>query len=108
MNGLNQEIQIRIIAFLSVDYYNIETKFQLSFKTKVLQSIFLGHGDLWLAYTQKSHIGKSIIIFHVPLEKLIMNLNLFWIFLWSLIYLVLNKNGGSYIESWIKWCDPFP
>jgi phospholipase A1 len=43
------------IAPAGVDYNNIETKFQLSFKTKVLQSIFWGHGDLWLAYTQKSH-----------------------------------------------------
>jgi phospholipase A1 len=43
------------IAPAGVDYNNIEAKFQLSFKTKVLQSIFWGHGDLWLAYTQKSH-----------------------------------------------------
>ncbi|SEA40564.1 phospholipase A1 [Flavobacterium gillisiae] len=39
----------------AIDYNTIETKFQLSFKTKVLQSVFWGHGDLWLAYTQKSH-----------------------------------------------------
>jgi phospholipase A1 len=38
-----------------VDYDNVESKFQLSFKTKVLQSFFLGHGDLWVGYTQISH-----------------------------------------------------
>lgn len=43
------------IAPAGVEYNSIETKFQLSFKTKVLQSIFWGHGDLWVAYTQKSH-----------------------------------------------------
>ncbi|CAM3015275.1 phospholipase A [Flavobacterium frigoris] len=43
------------IAPAGVEYNSIETKFQLSFKTKVLQSIFWGYGDLWVAYTQKSH-----------------------------------------------------
>ncbi len=38
-----------------VDYNNYEAKFQLSLKTKVLQNIFWGHGDLWVGYTQKAH-----------------------------------------------------
>ena len=43
------------VAEPGVDYNNLETKFQLSFKTKVLQSFLWGKGDLWVAYTQKSH-----------------------------------------------------
>jgi phospholipase A1 len=39
----------------AVDYNNYEAKFQLSLKTKVLQRIFWGYGDLWVGYTQKAH-----------------------------------------------------
>ena len=42
------------IAPAGTHFDNIEAKFQLSFKTKILQGIFWGHGDLWIAYTQKS------------------------------------------------------
>ncbi len=38
-----------------VDYNNYEAKFQLNLKTKTLQNIFWGHGDLWIGYTQKAH-----------------------------------------------------
>jgi len=34
---------------------NIESKFQLSLKTKIWQGIFGDAGDLWVAYTQTSH-----------------------------------------------------
>ena len=40
---------------LKVPLDKYEAKFQLSFKTKILQGIFWNHGDLWIAYTQRSH-----------------------------------------------------
>ena len=39
----------------TTDYDAVETKFQLSFKTKILQSFMWGKADLWVAYTQVSH-----------------------------------------------------
>jgi phospholipase A1 len=37
------------------EYNNFEAKFQISFKTKVIQSAFFGLGDIWIGYTQKAH-----------------------------------------------------
>lgn len=42
-------------SLIPLDYNDYEAKFQLSFKTKVLQSIFWGNADIWVAYTQISH-----------------------------------------------------
>lgn len=38
-----------------VPYNQYEAVFHLSLKTKVVQGLFAGHGDLWVAYTQKAH-----------------------------------------------------
>jgi phospholipase A1 len=39
----------------NLNYDVVELKFQLSFKTKILQSFLWGKADLWVAYTQVSH-----------------------------------------------------
>ncbi len=36
-------------------FNNYEARFQLSFKTKVLESFLFGHGDLWVGYSQVAH-----------------------------------------------------
>jgi phospholipase A1 len=38
----------------AIEYNNFEAKFQLSLKTKVVQSL-LGKVDIWVGYTQKAH-----------------------------------------------------
>lgn len=52
-------------------YNNYEAKFQLSFRSKVLQSMFWGHGDLWIAYTQVAHWQ----IFNTDLSRTFRELN---------------------------------
>lgn len=38
-----------------IDLQSTEVKFQISFKTKILQSFLFGKGDLWVGYTQVAH-----------------------------------------------------
>lgn len=38
-----------------IDLHSTEVKFQISFKTKILQSFLFGQGDLWAGYTQIAH-----------------------------------------------------
>ena len=58
-------------AITPVAYNNYEAKFQLSLKTKAIQRIFWGHGDLWIAYTQKAHWQ----IYNVKLSRPFRELN---------------------------------
>lgn len=37
-----------------VNYDPVEAAFQLSFKSKIVQGIFKGYGDIWVAYSQKA------------------------------------------------------
>lgn len=39
----------------NIDLDNVEVKFQISFKTKVIQSFLFGKGDVWVGYTQVAH-----------------------------------------------------
>lgn len=38
-----------------IELHSTEVKFQISFKTKVIQSFLFGTGDLWVGYTQIAH-----------------------------------------------------
>lgn len=37
------------------EFNPVEVKFQLSFKTKILQGLLWNKGDIWIGYTQKAH-----------------------------------------------------
>ena len=37
------------------EFNKVEAKFQLSFKTKIIQGLFWNKGDFWIGYTQKAH-----------------------------------------------------
>ena len=38
-----------------IDYNQVEIRFQLSFKTKVVEGLLFGKGDIWLAFTQTAN-----------------------------------------------------
>lgn len=53
------------------NYNNVETKFQLSIKTKLVQSFLFGHGDIWLGFTQLANWQ----IYNDPLSRPFRELN---------------------------------
>jgi phospholipase A1 len=105
---LNQEIQIRLYRSECWLLQYIETKFQLSFKTKVLQYFFGAWWFMVSLYSKKSHWqiynNLSRPFREVNYEpELILNFpvkfNLFG----------FKQEWWAYsVESWIKWSDPFP
>lgn len=54
-----------------VNYDDVELEFQFSLKSKVLQSIINGKGDLWIAYTQVAH-GQ---IYNADLSRVFREIN---------------------------------
>jgi len=54
-NVLPQSENPDFSATVPKNFNNYEARFQLSFKTKVLQSFLFGQGDLWIAYSQVAH-----------------------------------------------------
>jgi phospholipase A1/A2 len=55
INTLPQSPTHTVAAADELPIDSVETKFQLSFKTKLARNLLGDHGDLWLGYTQSSH-----------------------------------------------------
>lgn len=55
INGIPKSENPDYSATIPVEQNNYEAKFQLSFKTKVLQDFLFGKGNLWVGFTQKAH-----------------------------------------------------
>lgn len=91
-------------------YQHLETKLQISLRTKVMEDVLLPNADLWVAYTQQSiwqtwnHEESSPfrntdyqpeVFYVIPMPPGLQNLPLGWKWRMSSIGLVHQSNGQS-------------
>lgn len=99
------------------NYQHVESKLQLSLRTKVAQDLLLPHADLWIAYTQQSlwqmwnqHASAPLrvtdyqpeLIYAVPTPKMFQGPWLGWSWRLSQLGLLHESNGqsGALSRSW--------
>jgi phospholipase A1 len=101
-------------SFTEVQNYDqVEAKFQLSLKTKLIQSFLFGHGDIWLGYTQLANwqvyndpISRPFRELNYEPEILVnfpMKLNLFGLDLRMAGFALIHQSNGRDLPRSRSW-----